>query len=86
MSDDRANYEMHIGYNGPDLAKADTMLKKGNEFILQTHKEVKWHFSINPNRLEYTVSKVVDKKKENSSKMFFYGYLVNIHIIFSFIG
>ena len=22
------NYEMHIGYNGPDLAKADTMLKK----------------------------------------------------------
>ena len=77
---------MHIGYNGPDLAKADTMLKKGNELILQIHKEVKWHFSINPNRLEYTVSKVVDKKNENSSKMFFYGYLVNIYIIFSFIG
>ena len=26
LSDDRANYEMQIGYNGPDLAKADTML------------------------------------------------------------
>ena len=77
---------MHIGYNGPDLAKADTMLKKGNEFILQTHKEVKWHFSINPNRLEYTVSKVVDKKKRKFKQDVFYGYLVNIYIIFSFIG
>ena len=77
---------MHIGYNGPDLAKADTMLKKGNEFILQTPKEVKWHFSINSNRLEYTVSKVVDKKMKIQARCFFYGYLVNIYIIFSFIG
>ena len=37
----------------------------------KAHKEGKWHFTIDPNRLEYTVSKVVDKKMENSSKIFF---------------
>ena len=71
MSDDRANYEMHIGYNGPDLAKADTMLKRAMNSYFKAHKQGKWHFTINPNRLEYTVSKVVDKKMKNSSKMFF---------------
>ena len=71
LSDDRANYEMQIGYNGPDLAKADTMLKKAMDSYFKAHKQGKWHFTIDPNRLEHTVSKVVDKKIVKSSKMFF---------------
>ena len=51
LSDDRANYEMQIGYNGPDLAKADTMLKKAMDSYFKAHKQGKWHFTIDPNRL-----------------------------------
>ena len=40
LSDDRANYEMQIGYNGPDLAKADTMLKKAMDSYFITSKPI----------------------------------------------
>ena len=81
LSDDRANYEMQVCYNGPNLAKADTMLEKAIDSYFKAHKQGKWHFTIDPNRLEHTVSKVVDKKIVKSSKMAFYGYLVNIYIV-----
>ena len=71
LSDDRANYEMQVCYNGPNLAKADTMLEKAMDSYFKAHKQGKWHFTIDPNRLKYTVSKVVDKKMVKSSKMFF---------------
>ena len=80
LSDDRANYEMQIGYNGPDLAKADTMLKKAMDSYFKAHKQGKWHFTIDPNRLKYTVSKVVDKKWLNQARCFLWIPSKYIHI------
>ena len=71
LSDDRANHEMQISFNGPDLANADNLLKKAMDSYFKTHKQGKWHFTIDPTRLKYSVSKVIDIKKGNSSKLFF---------------
>ena len=71
LGEDRANHEMQIGCNGTNLAKCDRLLEKTMNSYFETHKQGKWHFTINHSRLEYSVSKVIDKKIATSSKLFF---------------
>ena len=71
LSEDRANHEMQIGFNGPDIAKSDNILEKAMDAYFKTHKQEKWHFTMDPSRLEYSVSKLIDKKITKSSKLSF---------------
>ncbi|CAL4066453.1 unnamed protein product [Meganyctiphanes norvegica] len=47
LGEDRANHEMQIGCNGPNLAKCDRLLEKAMKTYFKTHKQGKWHFTIN---------------------------------------
>ena len=63
LSEDSSNQEMQIGINGPSLAKSDNVLEKALNNYFKAHKQGKWHFTMDPKRIEYTVSKTVDSKK-----------------------
>ena len=54
---------MQIGINGPSLAKSDNVLEKALNNYFKAHKQGKWHFTMDPKRIEYKVSKTVDSKK-----------------------
>ena len=64
LSEDSSNQEMQIGINGPSLAKSDNVLEKALNNYFKAHKQGKWHFTMDPKRIEYTVSKTVDSKKK----------------------
>ena len=69
LTEDRANYEMLIGVNGPNLTSAENLLNSALNKYFQKHKQGKWHFTMDPKRLEYTVSKSIDKKLSTQSKL-----------------
>ena len=71
IGEDRANLEMQIGFNGPNLSKADIILEKAMDAYFKSHKKGKWHFTMDPCRLDYTVSKLIDTKINSTSKLSF---------------
>ena len=71
LGEDRANHEMQIGFNGPNLAKCDTILEKAMDSYFKAQKQGKWHFTMNTNKIEYSVTKVIDTKLAKPSKLSF---------------
>ena len=60
---------MQIGINGPSLAKSDNVLEKALNNYFKAHKQGRWHFTMDPKRIKYTVSRTVDSKKMKQSKL-----------------
>jgi hypothetical protein len=69
--EDHGNEEMMIAVNGPEIANADKILKKSLDSYFKKHKEGKWHFTMDPTKITYTISKTVDSLKSKSSRFAF---------------
>ena len=70
-TDDRSNHEMLIAlnFNGPSLAKLYIVLESALNKYFRAHKEGKWHFTMDPTRLKYIISKSIDNKAFKQSKL-----------------
>ena len=62
---------MQIGFNGPNLSQADILLENALDKYFQEHKKGKWHFTMDTSKINYSVSKVIDKKLNSTSKLSF---------------
>lgn len=71
LSELRANNEMMIAVNGPNLAHSDSLLEKALNTYFKHHKNGKWHFTMDQSKVSYSISKIVDSKKSKSSKLSF---------------
>ena len=71
ITDDRANFEMQIGVNGPNLSQADILLENTLDKYFPEHKKGKWHFTMDSTKIAYVISKTVDSLKNKPSKLSF---------------
>lgn len=71
IGEKRGNEEMMIAVNGPEISNADKILKKALDNYFKNHRDGKWHFTMDPTKITYTISKTVDSLKTRSSKLSF---------------
>ena len=65
LTDERANDEMTIAINGPCISEADSLLERA-----MNKSPIQWHFIKGERtRKHFNVSKVLDKKKAEKSKL-----------------